>query len=159
MQRTTVVQNMVVSTFLAAGLVLTSPVQADLGGSSQASAEPAIETATDALNGGDYKKAVRYLKRHLRKNPDDADALNMMGFSLRKLEDFEKSENYYLQALQIEPNHLGANEYLGELYLQTGRPELARERLAVLEKICPNACEQRKDLDDALARYTSSNGP
>jgi tetratricopeptide (TPR) repeat protein len=160
MQRTTAVHRMLVSTLLAAGLLAAGPAQADLGGSSSsASAPPPIEKAMDALKDENYKKATRYLKRHLKKNPDDADALNMMGYSLRKLEDFEDSEEYYLRALEIEPEHLGANEYLGELYLQTGRPELARERLAVLEKACPDSCAERKDLDDALARYTSSNGP
>jgi hypothetical protein len=49
--------------------------------------------------------------------------------------------------------HLGANEYLGELYLETGQPELAEERLAVLKEACPDGCEELEELEVALAAY------
>jgi tetratricopeptide (TPR) repeat protein len=140
------------------GLFPAEPAHADLG-SSAGSDKPAIETARDAIEDGDYRKAVNYLKGHLRDNDRDADALNLMGFSLRKLKKYDSAEKYYLRALEIEPEHLGANEYLGELYLQTDRPALARERQAVLKKACPDTCTERQELDQALARYSSGEGP
>ena len=66
-------------------------------------------------------------------NPNNADTLNYLGFTTRKLGDYENGEKYYLQGLAINPNHKGINEYLGELYVATSRTDLAKERLKVLE--------------------------
>jgi len=142
---------------LIAGMSAAGPASGNPG--SSAGGDPAIDRAWDAIADGEYRKAVNYLNRHLRKNRRDADALNLMGYSLRKLERFEDAESYYLRALKFEPGHLGANEYLGELYLETGRPELARERLSVLEQACPDECAERRELDDAFARYKRGEGP
>tara|TARA_E500000331_G_C16632052_1_gene444775 strand:- start:2 stop:493 length:492 start_codon:yes stop_codon:yes gene_type:complete len=79
-----------------------------------------------------YKKALKLLLVSNKKKPNNPDTLNYLGFTSRKLGDFEKGENYYLEGLEIEPNHVGINEYLGELYVVTNRIELARERLNVL---------------------------
>ena len=70
-----------------------------------------------------------------------------MGFTTRKLGDFTKGEKYYLEGLDIEPNHIGINEYLGELYVATNRMELAKERLEIL-KGCN--CEEYKDLKEII---------
>ena len=51
----------------------------------------------------------------------------------------------------FDPRHLGANEYLGELYAETGKLDLAKERLAVLEAACGKSCEEREDLAKAIA--------
>ena len=75
--------------------------------------------------------------------PNNADTLNYLGFTTRKLGDFSKGESYYLQGLAIEPNHTGINEYLGELYVVTNRIGLAKERLEVLRSC---NCEEFKEL-------------
>ena len=62
---------------------------------------------------------------------------------------FEAGEKYYLLGLQVEPNHVGINEYLGELYVKTGRVELAKERLAVL-KNCN--CEEYAELKEVIEK-------
>ena len=91
----------------------------------------------------------------LRAQPQagSADWHNLMGYTLRKQAppQFAEAESQYLQALRIAPGHLGANEYLGELYVMKGELAKARERLAVLEKLCPAGCEQREDLQRAIA--------
>ncbi|HSH42352.1 MAG TPA: tetratricopeptide repeat protein [Arenicellales bacterium] len=145
---------------LLAALAPVDPARGNPGiTSSGSSSEPAaIDQALGAIEDGKYRRAVRHLEKHLKKNRDDADALNLMGYSLRKLERAGDSERYYLRALEIEPGHLGANEYLGELYLHTGRPELARERLAVLERACPDSCEEREELAEALQSYLEEHG-
>ena len=79
-----------------------------------------------------YKKAFKLLLVSNKKKPNNPDTLNYLGFTSRKLGDFKKGENYYLEGLAIEPNHVGINEYLGELYVVTNRIELAKERLNVL---------------------------
>ena len=80
-----------------------------------------------------YEKAQKFLIKSNDKNPNNADTLNYLGFTTRKLGDYENGEKYYLQGLAINPNHNGINEYLGELYVATNRIELAKERLKVLE--------------------------
>ena len=70
-----------------------------------------------------------------------------MGFTSRKLGDFEKGESYYLEGLAIEPNHIGINEYLGELYVATNRIKLAKERLNVLINC---NCEEYKELKEII---------
>ena len=80
-----------------------------------------------------YKKAQKLLLRSNSKKPNQADTLNYLGFTTRKLGDYENGEKYYLQCLEIEPNHVGINEYLGELYVATNRLSLAKERLKILE--------------------------
>ena len=80
-----------------------------------------------------YEKAQKLLLRSNSKKPNQADTLNYLGFTTRKLGDYENGEKYYLQGLEIEPNHVGINEYLGELYVATNRLNLAKERLKILE--------------------------
>jgi len=91
----------------------------------------------------------------LRTEPQagNADWHNLMGYTLRKqaTPQFTEAEAQYLQALRIDPNHRGANEYLGELYVMKGELPKAHERLAVLEKLCPAGCEQRERLQRAIA--------
>ena len=81
-----------------------------------------------------YNKAQKLLLKSNKKKPNQADTLNYLGFTTRKLGDFENGEKYYLLGLEIEPNHEGINEYLGELYVATNRLDLAKERLKILEK-------------------------
>ena len=81
----------------------------------------------------EYKKAQKLLLKSNKENPNKADTLNYLGFTTRKLGDFEGGEKYYLQGLAIKPSHVGINEYLGELYVSTGRHNLAIERLEVLK--------------------------
>ena len=94
-----------------------------------------------------YEKALKLLVTSNKKKPNKADTLNYLGFTTRKLGDYEKGEKYYLQGLSIEPNHKGINEYLGELYVATNRIDLAKERLEVL-KSCN--CEEYKELKEII---------
>ena len=94
-----------------------------------------------------YKKAFKLLLVSNKKKPNNPDTLNYLGFTSRKLGDFEKGENYYLEGLDIEPNHVGINEYLGELYVATNRIELAKERLNVLINC---NCEEYKELKEII---------
>ena len=94
-----------------------------------------------------YKKAFKLLLVSNKKKPNNPDILNYLGFTSRKLGEFEKGENYYLEGLAIEPNHIGINEYLGELYVVTNRIELAKERLNVLINC---NCEEYNELKEII---------
>ena len=94
-----------------------------------------------------YKKAFKLLLVSNKKKPNNPDILNYLGFTSRKLGEFEKGENYYLEGLAIEPNHVGINEYLGELYVVTNRIKLAKERLNVLTNC---NCEEYDELKEII---------
>ena len=94
-----------------------------------------------------YQKAQKLLIASNAEIPNKADTLNYLGFTTRKLGDFETGEKYYLEGLEIEPNHIGINEYLGELYVTTGRIDLAKERLDIL-KNCN--CEEFQELKEII---------
>jgi len=85
----------------------------------------------------------------------DADWNNLMGYSLRKgaTPDFAGAEKFYNEALRIDPKHLGALEYSGELYLQTGDLARAEQRLAALDKACFFGCSEYSDLKKAIAQH------
>ena len=80
-----------------------------------------------------YKKAIGYLLKHNKKFPADPDTLNYLGFTHRKVGDYENAEIYYSMGLELDPNHVGINEYMGELFVVTNRLDEAKERLAVLK--------------------------
>ena len=94
-----------------------------------------------------YAKAQKLLLKSNEQKPLQADTLNYLGFTTRKLGDYEGGEKFYLQGLEIEPNHNGINEYLGELYVATNRMDMAKERLEVL-KTCN--CEEYAELKEII---------
>ena len=100
-----------------------------------------------------YEKALEYLMKSNEKNPNQPDTLNYLGFTLRKLGNYEEAEKYYLQGLSIKPDHHGINEYLGELYVKTNRIDLAKERLEVLEGC---NCEEYNELKEVIENNYSN---
>jgi len=90
-----------------------------------------------------YKKAIGYLLKHNKEFPADPNTLNYLGFAHRKIGDYENAEIYYSMGLELDPKHVGINEYMGELFVVTNRLDKAKERLAVL-KDCK--CKEYKDL-------------
>ena len=94
-----------------------------------------------------YKKALVNLEKANKADPANPDILNYLGFTERKLGNYKESEIYYLVGLELDPEHFGINEYLGELYVTTNRIDLAKERLKVLEKC---NCEQYNELNAVI---------
>ena len=91
-----------------------------------------------------YTQAFKKLEKAYKSDKKNPDVLNYMGFTTRKVGNFDKAEKYYLEGLKINPNHNGINEYLGELYVQTNRIDKANERLSVL-KNCN--CDEYNELE------------
>ena len=94
-----------------------------------------------------YIKALEKLEQAYKTDRNNPDILNYLGFTLRKTGKLDEAEKYYLAGLKIKPDHNGINEYLGELYVKTGRMELAKERLAIL-KNCN--CEEYGELKEVI---------
>jgi predicted Zn-dependent protease len=142
-------------------MALDAPVMAAATGSddSGGSESPTkYERAVDLIESSGYEKALRILEKLNREDPGNADVLNMLGYANRKLGRLEPALGFYREALAIEPRHLGANEYLGELYLQTDELAKAEERLAELAAACPSGCEEREELAEAIDAYKSEHG-
>ncbi|MDA1198012.1 MAG: tetratricopeptide repeat protein, partial [Proteobacteria bacterium] len=84
-----------------------------------------------------------------KKDKNNPDILNYLGFTLRKIGKYDEAEKYYLAGLKLKPDHRGINEYLGELYVKTKRIDLAKERLEVL-KNCK--CEEYEELAEVIKK-------
>ncbi len=100
-----------------------------------------------------YKKAFKLLIKSNKEKPGKADTLNYLGFTSRKLGDFENAEIFYSQGLEISPYHIRINQYMGELYVTTNRINQAKERLAVLDGC---ECKEYTLLKDIIDGKTKS---
>ena len=96
-----------------------------------------------------YLKAYDKFEKAYNKDKKNADILNYLGYTLRKTGNLEQAETYYLKGLELDSNHLGINEYLGELYVQTNRIELAKKRLEVLSGC---NCEEYEELKELIEK-------
>lgn len=116
------------------------------------------EKAEKFIDENNYKKSLKLLKA-LTKREDlsgfRADIYNLLGFSYRKLKtpDLDKSFAAYMMAIEIDPEHAGAHEYLGELYLMLDRKSKAIEILVKLESLTGSLSEEYLDLKQAIDQY------
>ncbi|MGH6873167.1 MAG: tetratricopeptide repeat protein [Rhizomicrobium sp.] len=105
----------------------------------------------------DYARAVPYLDRALAQRPNSADILNYEGFVHRMLGDYPGSLDFYQRALARDPDHKGAHEYLGELYLNMHQVGNARGQLAELTRLCPSGCDELETLTKSIATYEAAS--
>jgi tetratricopeptide (TPR) repeat protein len=97
-----------------------------------------------------YEAALTEL-RDLAEDNQQADIYNLLGLTLRKTGDLKTSLAYYTKALDLRPDYRAAREYLGELFVEMGDMAKAKDQLAALGKLCPDGCEERVDLEKAIA--------
>ena len=129
---------------------------ASVGADMAAPANDKLTPARDKIAAKDWPAAVEELKKV--NDAGNADWNNLMGYSLRKsgAANAAESENYYNEALRLNPKHKGALEYSGELYLMTGNLPMAEQRLAALDKACFLPCKEYRDLKKAVASYKAN---
>jgi len=106
-----------------------------------------------AVEKKDWAEAARLFQRAEIRHPDHADLQNILGFSYRNLKQYDLAFQHYKRAIEIDPRHRGAHEYIGETYLMTGDLADAEKHLAALKAICLLPCEELKDLERAIAEY------
>ena len=111
---------------------------------------PDLTSVRAKIKAKDFKTAIAELTPMLETH-QHADVYNLMGFSLRKSGDPKQAYTFYRKALDFDPEHKGALEYLGELYVETGQVDKARENVVLLKKLCPSGCEELADLEQAVA--------
>lgn len=122
---------------------------------SDSDANADYQKAQSAIAGADYKTAAELLQKVLTRQPDNPDVLNLMGFSERKMGEASTALMYYKKALDLQPTHIGANEYLGELYLELKQPDMAEQRLAVLQQVC-GSCEEYTELKEKIEKFKAN---
>jgi len=142
------------SSFLAALMALSTflAVPALAAGTSDGSSATAAASYAEAkamVDEGNFVAALPNLIALTKADAKNADAWNLLGFTYRKLGQLDDSNTAYLTVLSINPDHLGALEYQGELFITTGKLEEAKANLAKLHALC-GTCEQAQDLEAAL---------
>jgi tetratricopeptide (TPR) repeat protein len=146
---------------LAAVLALVQPASPVIAAGSTdvapARSESDYDKAVKAVKAEKYKDAIELLEKVVLKEPGKADAWNYLGYSQRKTGKYDDALRSYTRALDIDPKHRGAHEYVGELYLQTDKLPKAEEHLKKLAEICGN-CSEKKDLEKAVAAYKKAKG-
>jgi tetratricopeptide (TPR) repeat protein len=149
---------------VAAGLAFTSHTAYAVGGdeetpTSSETSKIEYQTAKRAIDAGRYNIAIPILEKLVKAEPRNANGWNLLAYSNRKLKKYDKALAQYRTALAIDSKHLGAHEYLGELYLALGDFKSAmsiRKRLALL---CARGCSELVDLDKAIAAYRTGKKP
>jgi Flp pilus assembly protein TadD len=116
--------------------------------------DPNFVAAKKAIEAKQWDKALYSLKYV---KAEDAEVYNLTGYASRKLGKMDDAFRNYKIALQMNPNHRGAHEYVGEAYLITNNPAMAEQHLAALEKICGKNCEEYTDLAREIAEYKKTH--
>ena len=136
---------------ILAYVLATAPfVQAGQAADSPPSTQaPDLTRVRALLKARDYRAAIIQLNGLI--STQNADVYSLMGFALRKSGDQANGMAYYQRALAIDPRHKGALEYQGELFVELGQLDKARENLAALRRLCPSGCEELSDLGEMIA--------
>ena len=109
------------------------------------------------IDKGQYSKAQKILKNYTKSEPEDPDGWTLLAFTYRKLDKFAESEEYYLKALNLDPDNKAALEYQGELFIETNRIYLANANIKKLQNLCPNSCEELEKLQSYLLDQSSKS--
>ncbi|HXM81575.1 MAG TPA: tetratricopeptide repeat protein [Burkholderiales bacterium] len=137
-----------------------------LSGAFAAGADPGDDDSGDpdylrgrsAIEAKDWQSAVRLLSSAALRDTRNADIQNYLGYAYRNLGEMPLAFKHYSRALQLNPRHRGAHEYLGEAYLMIKNRAKAEEHLAALKKICLLPCPEYGDLERKLAAYREREG-
>ncbi len=115
---------------------------------------PEYARAVRELGQKKYSRALPRLQKLVKAEPGNADAWNLLGYASRKTGKMDASWNAYRTALQLNPDHKLALEYLGEWYLQKKDVAGAQDLHRRLVKLCPKGCRERGLLENAIIGYS-----
>ena len=153
----TTIVRIIAVTLMLAGLGAVLPASDALAagsssGSSSQTDQRDLERGKQAVEAQDWERAASHLERAAKSDPRNADVFNLLAYSYRHLDRIDDAFAYYGRALDLDPRHLGAHEYIGEAYLIVGDLAKAEEHLATLTEICAS-CEETEELAEAIESY------
>ena len=125
------------------------------------------DSGNETNYGKDFKSAIKLISKKKYDNAIEklmdlvdvsssdftkADVLNEIGFAFRKNNDLDNASKYYLMALKEDPNHLGALEYQGEMFVDLGQKDKAIANLNKLKDLVGEKNSFYKELDSYISR-------
>jgi tetratricopeptide (TPR) repeat protein len=120
--------------------------------------DPDYAAGKQAINAKDWSTAIKSLNSAALRDTRNADIQNYLGYAYRNAGQLDLAFRHYQRALQLNPRHRGAHEYVGEAYLLVNNLTKAEEHLAALQKICLIPCEEYADLKKKIAEYRGKTG-
>ena len=138
------------SAALAAAPAIADPFESD---PNLAATDTDFAAGKQAMEKKNWREAAKRFEAALKRNPDSADLQNYLGYTHRNLKQFDLAFRYYKRAIELDPRHRGAHEYIGEAYLMVNDLPNAEKHLAALRGICLLPCEELDDLAQAVAAY------
>lgn len=127
------------------------------GGNSKSGSFDEYSTALRLIHHDKFGEAISHLQSALADKPHSADILNYLGYTERMVGNYQYSLVYYQKALTEDPDHKGAHEYLGELYLDLKDLPNAQAQLVILQKLCDGSCDETDALTKSIAAYQVAN--
>ena len=124
----------------------------------QEAADPEYAAGKKAIDAKDWNAAIKFFSSSELRAPDNADIQNYLGYAYRKAGKLDPAFKHYKRALELNPRHRGAHEYIGEAYLMVNNLAKAEEHLAALDRICLLPCEEFTDLKGAISAYKKRAG-
>ncbi len=144
-------------------LAITPPIPVHAAFNEPAEAPPVRDADYDngvkAIKAENWPQATTLLESAAKKYPRSADVHNLLGYANRKSGDLERSFTHYQRALDLDPDHRGAHEYIGEAWLIRGDVAKARSHLNELARLCRSDCEEFRDLAQAIAKFENGQRP
>jgi Flp pilus assembly protein TadD len=150
------------SLFLTAMLIAATPAAVlamgsnDPGAGMPKAADPNFTEGKKAIDAKDWPKAVELFQKVVAKNDKNADAFNWLGYATRNQGDYDKAFAAYTKALELDPKHRGAHEYIGEAYLKVNNLAKAEEHLKQLDALCAFGCAELTELKTKIAAYKAA---
>ncbi|MDQ5848893.1 MAG: tetratricopeptide repeat protein [Pseudomonadota bacterium] len=136
-------------------LVASAAAMADPGDGDEPDSDPDFTQGRAAVEVKDWASAIRLLSSAALRDTRNAEIQNYLGYAHRNSGDLPAAFKHYARALQLNPRHRGAHEYLGEAYLMIGNVHKAEEHLSALKSICLLPCREHGELEKKLAEYRS----
>ena len=134
-------------------VVFAGTAAASGGGPPPGTKSDELKQAEKLIKAEKWDDAVKVLTQAAEKEPKNPDVFNWLGYAERHRGNMDAAFGHYEKALQLDPKHRGAHEYVGEAYLMVDQPDKAKEHLAALEKLCKKKCEEYEDLEKAIDAY------
>ncbi|MGY8976221.1 MAG: tetratricopeptide repeat protein [Alphaproteobacteria bacterium] len=110
------------------------------------------------INQGKYEEAKRNLLVIIKKDEEDAEAYNLLGYIERQLQNYILAIKFYKRALAINNDFIGAHHYIAMAYLELDDIEKAKYHLNQLDLICLFGCEDYFEVKNKIKFYEANNG-